>query len=66
MTVKYKNTPENKKEVYFYLGLLSTMFSKMEADLLKILGKLITSDFILASTLFERNTLAQNIEMIKK
>jgi hypothetical protein len=66
MTTKYKNTPENKKEVYFFLGLLSTLFAKMEADLLKILGKLITSDFVLANTLFERNTLAQNIEMVKK
>lgn len=65
MTHKYKNTDERKKEVYFYLGLLSTLFAKMESKLLDILGKHITSDFVLANTLFERNTLYQNIEMLK-
>ena len=65
MTNKYKNTHENKKEVYFYLGLLSTLFAKMESKLLDILGKHITSDFVLANTLFERNTLYQNIEILK-
>lgn len=38
----------------------------MESNLLDILGKLVTNDFILAATLFERNTLAQNIELVKK
>lgn len=66
MTSKFKNTDENKKEVYFYLGLLSTLFAKMESKLLIIVGKHITSDFVLANTLFERNTLAANIEMLKK
>ena len=65
MTNKYKNTDENKKEVYFYLWLLSTLFAKMESKLLDILGKHITSDFVLANTLFERNTLYQNIEILK-
>lgn len=65
MTNKYKNTDELTKEVYFYLGLLSTLFAKMESKLLDILGKHITSDFVLANTLFERNTLYQNIEMLK-
>lgn len=65
MTNKYKNTDEHKKEVYFYLGLLSTLFAKMESKLLDILGKHITSDFVLANTLFQRNTLYQNIEMLK-
>lgn len=65
MTYRFKNTDENKKEVYFYLGLLSTLFAKMESKLLIIVGKHITSDFVLANTLFERNTLASNIEMLK-
>ncbi|MFH6989249.1 hypothetical protein ACHRVW_16025 [Flavobacterium collinsii] len=65
MTYKFKNTDENKKEVYFYLGLLSTLFAQMESKLLIIVGKHITSDFVLANTLFERNTLASNIEMLK-
>ncbi|UUF15167.1 MULTISPECIES: hypothetical protein [Flavobacterium] len=66
MTKLYKNTDESKKEFYFYLGLLSTLFAKMESNLLIITGKLITDDFVLASVLFERNTLAQNIDLIKK
>lgn len=65
MTTKFKNTDENKKEVFFYLGLLSTLFAKMESKLLDILGKHITSDFVLANTLFEKNTLYQNIELLK-
>lgn len=65
MTTKFKNTDEHKKEVYFYLGLLSTLFAQMESKLLEILGKHITSDFVLANTLFERNTLYQNIELLK-
>jgi len=65
MTSKFKNTDEKEKEVYFYLGLLSTLFAKMESKLLIIVGKHITSDFVLANTLFERNTLASNIEMLR-
>jgi len=65
MTTKFKNTNDHDKEVYFYLGLLSTLFAKMESKLLDILGKHITSDFVLANTLFERNTLYQNIELLK-
>lgn len=65
MTQKFKNTDDKKKEVYFYLGLLSTLFAKMESKLLDILGKHITSSFVLAHTLFERNTLYQNIELLK-
>jgi len=38
----------------------------MKSKLLEILGKHITSDFVLANTLFERNTLYQNIEMLKR
>lgn len=62
----FENIEDHKKEVYFYLGLLSTLFAKMESKLLELLGLHITSDFVLANTLFERNSLAQNIEFLKK
>jgi len=62
----FENIEDHKKEVYFYLGLLSTLFAKMESKLLELLGLHITSNFVLANTLFERNSLAQNIEYLKK
>ena len=66
MSDKYNKTEESKKEFYFYLGLLSTLFAKMESNLLTILGSLIADDFVLTTTILERNSLAQNIELLKK
>jgi len=59
-------TDESKKEFYYYLGLLSTKFAKLEFNLLSILSKLILDDFVLTSTILERNSLSQNIELLKK
>lgn len=66
MTDRYSNAEEPKKEFYFYLGLLSTKFAVMESNLLKILGLLIIDNFVLTATILERNSLAQNIELLKK
>lgn len=66
MTNKYSNTDKPKKEFYFYLGLLSTLFARMESNLITILGQLIVDNFVLTSTILERNSLAQNIELLKK
>jgi hypothetical protein len=57
---------EAKKEFYYYLGLLSTKFAKLEFNLLSILSKLILDDFVLTFTILERNSLSQNIELLKK
>jgi hypothetical protein len=66
MVNRYSKTEESKKEFYFYLGLLSTKFAIMESNLLKMLGLLIVDNFVLTSTILERNSLAQNIELLKK
>lgn len=64
--MKYSKIEEPKKEFYCYLGLLSTKFALMEANIMKILGLLVVDDYILTSLLFEKNTLHQNIEFLKK
>jgi len=66
MAKRYKNIPENEKEFYFYLGQMSTSFAKMEYNILTILGNLIIDDFVLTATILESNSLAQNIELLKK
>ena len=66
MTKGYTKYDETEKEFYFFLGLLSTRFSIVEYNILKLLGGLISSDFVLTNTLLERNSLAQNIEYLKK
>jgi len=63
---KFQNAEESIKEFYFYMGLLSTKFAILEYNVLLILGKLITDDFVLTNTLLEKNTLNQNIELLKK
>lgn len=66
MIVNYSKTEEPKKEFYFFLGLLSTKFAIMESNLLTILGLLIIDNFVLTSTVLEKNSLAQNIDLLKK
>lgn len=66
MTKRYSEYDEKHKEFYFYLGLISTRFAVVEFKILKMLGLLISDDFVLTNTLFERNSLAQNIEYLKK
>lgn len=63
---RYKDFNELEKEFYFHLGLISTRFAVVEYNVLRILGSLISDDFVLTNTLFERNTLHQNIEFLKK
>jgi len=58
---------EFEKEFYAHLGLLSVKFAKMEYNLSIILGKLIgTDENLIAVTLIEKNTLSQNLELLKK
>jgi hypothetical protein len=63
---KYTEFDDVDKELYFYLGLLSTKFAVLEYNVLKLLGRHISEDFVLTNNLFERNSLAQNIEFLKK
>lgn len=64
--IKFDNAEESTKEFYFYLGLLSTKFAVIESNLLSLLGSLITNDFVLTNTILERNSLSQNIDLLKK
>ena len=58
---------EFEKEFYTHLGLLSVKFSKMDYNLSYIVGKLLGNDDDLINiTLIEKNTLSQNIELLKK
>lgn len=63
---RYNQFKDSEKEFYFYLGLLSTKFSIIEFNTIQLLGKLISDDFVITNTLLERNSLAQNIELLKK
>ena len=66
MAKRYSEYQENHREFYFYLGLISTRFAVVEFNVLKMLGLLVSDDFVLTNTLFERNSLSQNIEFLKK
>ncbi len=56
-----------EKEFYSHLGLLSVNFAKMESNLSVILAKLLGSDEeLISEILIERNTLQQNIDLLKK
>ena len=58
---------EIEKEFYAHLGLLSVRFAMVEYNLSIILGKLFgTDDDLISVTLIEKNTLSQNVEMLKK
>lgn len=58
---------EFEKDFYAHLGLLSVKFAKVEYNLSVILGKLIgTDEDLIAVSLIEKNTLSQNIELLKK
>jgi hypothetical protein len=66
MTHKYSQVDDSHKEFYYYLGLISTKFAILESNLLNLLGKMIIDDFVLTNTLLERNSLSQNIELLKR
>jgi len=55
-----------KNDFYTNLGLLSTKFAKLEYKVMEILGLLIIDNFVITNTIFEKNTLAQNIELLKR
>ena len=64
--LKYSLVDESEKEFYYYLGILSTKFAVLEYNILTILGLLIVDNFVLTGTILEKNSLAQNIELLKK
>lgn len=66
MKNNYSNCSEIEKEFFFYLGLLSTKFAEMETNVTSILGGIITDDIFLINPVIEKNSLSQNVELLKK
>lgn len=66
MTSKFSEVNNSFKEFYYYLGLISTKFAILEYNTLSILSRLIIDNFVLTNTILERNSLSQNIELLKR
>jgi len=56
----------SEKQLYYYLGLISTKFASLEYNVLNLLSRLVVDNFVLATTILDKNTLYQNVELIKK
>lgn len=65
MPKRYKEYNDTEKEFYFYIGLLSARFAKMEVLIRKMLGAFISDDDVLNAYLFEKNSIDANIKLIK-
>jgi len=65
MTKLYKQYSDTEKEFYFYIGLLSAKFAKMEVLVREMLGAFISDDDVLNAYLFEKNGIDTNIKLIK-
>jgi hypothetical protein len=66
MKRSYSSHTGIEKEFYFHLGLLSTKFAEMETNVISILGGIITDEIFLINSIIEKNSLSQNIELLKK
>lgn len=65
MAKRYKEYSDIEKEFYFYIGLLSDRYAKMEVLMRDMLGAFISDDDVLNAYLFEKNSLDANIKLIK-
>ena len=65
MAKRYKQYTDTEQEFYFYIGLLSDRFAKMEVLVRDMLGAFISDDNVLNAYLFEKNSLDANIKLIK-
>lgn len=65
MTKRHNQYTDTEKEFYFYIGLLSDRFAKMEVLVRDMLGAFISDDDVLNAYLFEKNSLDANIKLIK-
>ncbi len=65
MAKRYKEYDEAEKEFYFYIGLLSAKYARMELLVRRMLGAFISDDDVLNAYLFEKNGISANIELIK-
>lgn len=66
MEQTFSKVSESTKEFYYYLGLLSIKFAEVENNMLSIIGTLVTDDIFSINIVIEKNSLGQNIEILKK
>jgi hypothetical protein len=66
MKTNYADYNDIEKEFYFHLGLLSTKFAEVETNVISILGGIITDEIFLINPIIEKNSLSQNIDLLKK
>lgn len=64
--MEYERLSDELKGFYSRLGWLSTRFAIMEAGIMQILSRYILDDFVLTQTLFEKNSLHVNLEILTK
>jgi|SRR5690606_6115282 len=65
MAWRYTQYTVTEQEFYFYMGLLSDRFTKMEVLVRDMFGAFISDDIVLNAYLFEKNSLDTNIKFIK-
>jgi hypothetical protein len=66
MKKDFLQASQSSREFYYYLGLLSTKFAEVETNIMSIVGKLVIDEVFLINTIIEKNSLSQNIELLKK
>lgn len=66
MKISYTGYDDIEKEFYFHLGLLSTRFAEMETNVMSLLGSIITDEIFLINPVIEKNSLSQNLDLLKK
>jgi hypothetical protein len=66
MKINYSDYNDIEKKFYFHLGLLSTKFAEMETNVISLLGGMITDEIFLINPIIEKNSLSQNIDLLKK
>jgi len=66
MSTSFKYATDLQKEFNYYLGLLSTRFAIVENNVMTLLGKLIIDEVFLINTIIEKNTLSQNLVLLRK
>ena len=65
MSKRYKEYTDTEKEFYFYIGLLSAKYAKMEVLVRDMLGAFISDDNVLNGYIFQKNSIGGNIDLIE-
>lgn len=57
-------TDEIKRDAYYLLGRLSTLFAELEEGIYRINSLLITNDFVMAGFLLDQNNLETSLQLL--